>query len=503
MYYKDPSDIKNFLNKHKSSLLIIGVLVLLLVSMFFLWNPIKSDKIGMEFSKQQKNETLPKNSVTSAVDDTEQKQNGIRTKSPLGLSLRDYAVLITPQKNNKNDESNSSFYKMVLEPKPNNQNNIPNDADNYTDYTDYSDYSDIDDMHDSEPANNDAIDYVVGQGDTLNKILVNKYGVKYTDVMLLIESNKQLSNLKIGQKISFKADDSNGLVYFEVYINKNKQLIYERLNDTFIERVNEVQGIWKDFTLQGEISTNLGKDGQQSGLTTKEIADIEKILQTQIDFKKIMPKDKFSVIVSREMIGDNINKSELKAIKFFSKNQNHYAFLADDSHYYDESANGLALAFLERPVSGNPRISSRFNPKRLNPVTNKVAPHNGVDFAVSVGTPVYAIADGVVTVSQYSPTAGNFIAIKHNSQYLTRYMHNKKLLVKAGEFVKKGQQIAVSGNTGRTTGPHLHFELHINGKPVDPITANLPKTMGLTGKEKKIFLESAKKYDEQLNSDLL
>ena len=102
-------------------------------------------------------------------------------------------------------------------------------------------------------------------------------------------------------------------------------------------------------------------------------------------------------------------------------------------------------------------------------------------------------------IAKYSGSAGNYIAIRHGRQYMTAYMHLDKILVKPGQQVKQGDKIGLSGNTGRSTGPHLHFELHINNKPVNPLTASLPINEGLTGKSKKAFIERVKSIQSQLN----
>ena len=144
------------------------------------------------------------------------------------------------------------------------------------------------------------------------------------------------------------------------------------------------------------------------------------------------------------------------------------------------------------------RVSSQFNPRRINPVTGRLAAHKGVDFAMPVGTPVLATGDGEVIVAKYSGAAGNFIAIRHGSQYTTRYMHLRQLLVKPGQRVKRGDRIALSGNTGRSTGPHLHYELWINQQAVNPLTATLPRADGLTGKDKQEYLAKVKEIKPQL-----
>ncbi|PPI88186.1 hypothetical protein CRV12_00920 [Candidatus Pantoea edessiphila] len=120
------------------------------------------------------------------------------------------------------------------------------------------------------------------------------------------------------------------------------------------------------------------------------------------------------------------------------------------------------------------RISSNFSLNRLNPITGNMSPHRGVDLALPIGTPILAVSKGKVIVAQRGNLAGNYVAILHNHGYITRYMHMNKILVKLGQKIKNGDKIGLSGNTGRSTGPHLHFELWINNHAVDPLTVYLP-----------------------------
>ncbi|PPI88851.1 hypothetical protein CRV09_00885 [Candidatus Pantoea edessiphila] len=120
------------------------------------------------------------------------------------------------------------------------------------------------------------------------------------------------------------------------------------------------------------------------------------------------------------------------------------------------------------------RVSSNFNLRRLNPVTGHITPHKGVDFALPIDTPIFAVDKGkVIVVKNDSIGAGNYIAILHNYGYITRYMHMNKILVKVGQKVQRGEKIGLSGNTGRSTGPHLHFEIWINNKAIDPLKVYL------------------------------
>jgi len=124
-----------------------------------------------------------------------------------------------------------------------------------------------------------------------------------------------------------------------------------------------------------------------------------------------------------------------------------------------------------------------------------------VDFAMPEGTPILAVGDGEVVISKNGSETGNYVAIRHGRQYMTRYMHLKKSLVKPGQQIKRGDRIALSGNTGRSTGPHLHYEMWINQQAVNPLTANLPHTEGLTGRGRLDYLAQVKDAIPQLQFD--
>ena len=129
-------------------------------------------------------------------------------------------------------------------------------------------------------------------------------------------------------------------------------------------------------------------------------------------------------------------------------------------------------------------MSSHFNLARKHPITGKVRPHNGTDWSVPTGTPVMASADGVVVKAvKNHPTAGNYVEIRNGRRYVTRFLHLDSLDVKEGDKVKRGDVIAKSGNTGLSTGPHLHYELYVDGRAVDAMKARLPEGKVLQGTE--------------------
>ncbi|WP_294564743.1 peptidoglycan DD-metalloendopeptidase family protein [uncultured Succinatimonas sp.] len=213
-----------------------------------------------------------------------------------------------------------------------------------------------------------------------------------------------------------------------------------------------------------------------SGLSYSEIYKIIGLFKGRIQFSRhIQAGDSMRVLFSNSKGKGSINAVEFKLSRLGKVAT--YRNLTDN-RYYDE--NGPAVAkkatFKRIPLEGNVRISSQFNPNRRHPVTGRVRPHNGTDFAVRVGTKVIAPSSGVVETARYSRSAGYFIVLNHANGYSTVYMHLSKLNVKPGQRVKMGQVIARSGNTGMSTGPHLHYELRRNGRPVNAMRVKLPSS---------------------------
>lgn len=340
-------------------------------------------------------------------------------------------------------------------------------------------------------------EYVVSSSDTLGSILT-QYGIDMSDVNQLALQFPPLRHLKIGQQISWTLGDAGELQRLTWEISRRETRTYDRVGSGFQERIANQAGEWKNVTLAGEISGSFVTSARTAGLSTAEMSAVIKAMQWQLDFRKLKKGDRFSVLTSREMLEGHREQSQLLAVRLSTGGKDYYTFRADDGKYYNLDGAGLARGFLRFPTMKYYRVSSNFNPRRLNPVTGRVAPHCGVDFAMPLGTPVLAVSDGEVVVSKNGNGAGNYVAIRHGRQYMTRYMHLNKLLVKPGQKVKRGDRIALSGNSGRSTGPHLHYEIWINQQAVNPLTAQLPRTEGLSGKERLDYLAQVKAVMPQL-----
>ncbi|ACS85928.1 murein DD-endopeptidase MepM [Musicola paradisiaca] len=352
----------------------------------------------------------------------------------------------------------------------------------------------------SEEEDDGSHEYVVTSGDTLSSILT-QYGIDMSDISALADRHTSLRNLKIGQQLSWTLDDDGALQTLSWQVSRRESRTYTRKGNIFTEEVENIEGDWQDKVFTGRMNGSFVSSAQSAGLTANEAREVIRALQWQLDLHKVRKDDEFSVLTSREMLDGHTEQTELQAVRLRTGGKNYYAFRADDGKFYDREGAGLSRGFLRFPTMKQFKISSNFNPRRLNPVTGRIAPHRGVDFSMPVGTPVLAAGDGEVVVAERDSEAGNYIAIRHGRQYTTRYMHMTRLLVKPGQRVKRGDRIGLSGNTGRSTGPHLHYEIWINQQAVNPLTAKLPRSEGLVGKDRREYLARVKDYLPQLKFD--
>jgi murein DD-endopeptidase len=354
-----------------------------------------------------------------------------------------------------------------------------------------------DEIDQDVPSETGTHDYVVSSGDTLSSVL-NQYGIDMGDINQLVKVDKDLRNLQIGQQLSWTLTDDGQLQRLTWEASRRETRTYDRSGNTFKSSAAVQQGEWQNNVLSGTVEGSFVTSARNAGLSSGEISAVIKALQWQMDFRKLRNGDRFSVLMSREMMDGKSQQSRLAGVRLQTGGKDYYAIRAADGKFYDRSGAGLAHGFMRFPTARQYRVSSNFNPHRLNPVTGRVAPHKGVDFAIPLGTPVLAVGDGEVIVAKRSGGAGNYVAIRHGRQYMTRYMHMKKLLVKPGDKVKRGERVGLSGNTGRSTGPHLHFEVWINNQAVNPLTAKLPRMEGLTGKDRSDYLAQVREVTPQL-----
>jgi murein DD-endopeptidase MepM/ murein hydrolase activator NlpD len=230
----------------------------------------------------------------------------------------------------------------------------------------------------------------------------------------------------------------------------------------------------------GLISSSLWRTLEENDLDPQLAISMSEIYAWSIDFFRLQKGDFFKVLFDEKYVeGERIGVGEIKGALFNHAGKDMYAIKYDQDStpdYFDESALSLKKSFLKAPLAFR-RISSNFNHARFHPILKIRRPHLGTDYAAEVGTPIWSIGNGVVVQAAFNRGMGNFVEIKHNGTYTTKYLHMSKFGagIKAGAHVTQGQVIGYVGTTGLSTGPHLHFEMLKNGKHTDATKEDSPK----------------------------
>ncbi|MCL1063930.1 peptidoglycan DD-metalloendopeptidase family protein [Shewanella benthica] len=337
----------------------------------------------------------------------------------------------------------------------------------------------------------------ITSGDTLSGLFMQAsvdqqtmYRVLEADLNVLA-----LDTLKPGNQIKFWLDDKGELEKLELYFSAAHQVVFTRFDDgSFNADDINIEGIWRNRSVSGEIHGSFYVSAKKIGLNAGEIQRIESLLKEKLNFARdLRAGDQFSVLMNDQFIdGTATGASDILGITIHRGRSDITAFQNSDGNFYDDQGRSLSRAFQRIPLLKNYRISSRFNRHRHHPVTGRTSPHNGTDFATPIGTKVIAPGDGIVTLVTNHRYAGKYVVIQHGNKYRTRYLHLSKALVHKGQRVTRGQVIALSGNTGRITGPHLHYEFHVNGRPVNPMKANIPMSSKLSKKQMNEFEQLVK-----------
>ena len=211
----------------------------------------------------------------------------------------------------------------------------------------------------------------------------------------------------------------------------------------------------------GKITTSFFSSALNSGLSAEHILTLTESLKYSINFiRGINHGDKFKIILNSEA-------TKVDTLILQSPNQILIAKTDKNGAFYDQDGVNLSNDDVISPLKIHYAVSSHFSNHRTHPILKRIQPHLGTDFKTPIGTPTYAINKGIIITSKYHPLAGNYIVIQHANSIKTRYLHLNNRIVNKGDVVYKGQKIGLTGNTGRTTGPHLHFEYLDNNIPIN------------------------------------
>lgn len=241
---------------------------------------------------------------------------------------------------------------------------------------------------------------------------------------------------------------------------------------------------------------------RHQGLTPSEIRRIESEVGTRLNLSRLPHDYSFRILYNNVGTNAMINAFEFEG---GGSRLAMYRNLLDNNFYEEDKYNPTAGVFRRFPLANSIIITSKFNPRRMHPITRRIMPHNGVDFKAKVGTPVYAPADGTVTFSGFQRVAGYYVIVAHDNAFSTVYMHLSKIEVERGQRVHAGQIIAKTGNTGRSTGPHLHYEIRIKDRAVDPLYVDLPSSTNPARITSQIqsFQDNVRRFKRDLRQERL
>ncbi len=298
--------------------------------------------------------------------------------------------------------------------------------------------------------------------------------------------------IRPGQACALLCGNDSTAHYF-IYETSPKSYVTFDIANGFTAAKCEKPTVWKSAEVAGRVNSSLWVAMQESGTSPQLAVEMSHIFGWSIDFFGIQKGDEFRLIYSREHVEDKpLNNYRIEAASFSASGNTVYAIpftQGEEELFYNIDGNSLEGAFLKAPLDFY-RISSKFSNSRYHPVLKRYRAHHGVDYAAPTGTPVYAIGNGKVIKKGYQANGGgNYVKIRHNSTYTTTYMHLSKFAkgLKEGDHVKQKQVIGYVGSTGLSTGPHLDFRVHENGKPVNPLTIKSQPKMPISDANKEAF----------------
>ena len=358
------------------------------------------------------------------------------------------------------------------------------------------------------------IDHKISSGETFDKIL-NNYSIPNEEINQIkkkLNSDYNINNLQPNLEIKITIDQSNNkkITSFLFPVSRTEKIQLTRnLDNNLFEKKIIITNLNKKIVFkEGKITQSLYKTAIDLNVQPNVIIEFARIYGFQVDFQRdIRKNDNFQIMY--EVFEDDDGKVFetgniiFADLKLSGKNNALYYFEKKGSEgHYDENGKSVEKALMKTPINGA-RLSSAFG-MRKHPIDGFNKMHRGTDFAAPMGTPIMASGSGLITRARWCGGGGNCIKIKHNSTYETIYAHMKNFArgIKEGIRVKQGQIIGYVGSTGKSTGPHLHYEVVVNGKKVNSQKLKLPSGKTLKGKEREIFEVEKIKLDV-LKSELI
>lgn len=348
----------------------------------------------------------------------------------------------------------------------------------------------------------------IKKGETLFDIF-KRYGLEFSELFKIKEVSAgvhKLGRLYPGRPYKIVVDKDDKLNEFLYWIDDDTILNISKTETGFLAEKVAVDYEKRISRISGKIEDNLITsigDGKEHLLLALKLSDI---YAWDIDFTTDLRRgDVYKIVVEGMYLNGEFKKyGEILSAEFTNNGRNYPAYrfaYEGETDYFDEEGNSVRKAFLKAPLNFR-RISSKFSRSRLHPILKIRRPHHGIDYSAPRGTPVSAVGDGMVIFAGYKGQYGRLVKIKHPNGYRTYYGHLSRIgkKIQKGKRVRQGQVIGYVGATGLATGPHLHYEIRINGKAVNPKTIKLPRGKPVPEKLMTAFREFRDSMSRELAS---
>lgn len=357
-----------------------------------------------------------------------------------------------------------------------------------------------------QSSNNTIKTFTFKRGDTLSHAF-SSLNISENNIFGFINKLKSVfdpKKIRVGQeiKIYFQKNDDKIINGIAIYVDKIKSIeVFKNKTDFILNKYQEPT-IRTFHKASGEINSSLYMSAKNAGMPIPVLMEVVKLYSFDVDFQReIRSGDSFEVMyqLQHTKSGDLVSSGPVirSVLTLEGERLTLYRFEYEKGYfdYFDSDASSVRKALMRTPLDGA-RISSVFG-KRKHPILGYTKMHKGVDFAAPRNTPIFAAGDGIIELSRKNGGYGNYIRIRHNSDYKTAYAHLARFGkgVKEGKRVKQGQVIGYVGTTGRSTGPHLHYEIIFRNKQVNPLKVRMPKGVRLKNHDYDLFIKARDRLD--------
>lgn len=348
---------------------------------------------------------------------------------------------------------------------------------------------------------------VTQSGDTLSSAL-SRMNIDDLEIQRLLSTdavNQLSANVRPGKLIQVTTAQDGQLMTIQFQRNNASDLVVRRQGDAFIaeeaDQATEIRVVMRS----GRVLSSLYGATDSAGIPDKIADKMAETLSTNVDFRNDLRRgDTFSVVYTvNYRNGEPVGAGKLLAAEFVNAGKSHRAVLFSDpsgrEDYYTPEGESLKKGFLRSPLEFS-RVTSSFSNSRRHPVFGFHRAHTGVDFGAPTGTRVKATGDATVAFAGRKGGYGNLVILRHQSGYETYYAHLSAFApgIRPGRAIGQGDVIAYVGSTGASTGPHLHYEVRISGKPYNPMTIKLPGSAPLDVAQRARFLQQTAGWSEKL-----